>query len=63
MKKLLAVAFALSLLGATLSSAQAQGTSGSTDKGAHYNKKNGHAVAHPQYHKKHQPRHNKGKKH
>ena len=35
MKKLLAITIGLSFLGATLSSAQAQGTGGSTDKRPH----------------------------
>jgi Ni/Co efflux regulator RcnB len=44
MKKLLAIAFAFSLLGGTLSAAQAQGTTGSTDL-RHANK-HSNATAH-----------------
>ena len=38
MKKLLAIAFGLSLLGGTLWAAQAQGTGGSTDRHSHATK-------------------------
>jgi hypothetical protein len=62
MKNLLAVAFGLSLLGGTLSGAQAQGTSGSTDSHAHATK-GGHRLA-PQSHARggHKKGGKKGKK-
>ena len=44
MKKLLAIAFAFSLLGGTLSAVQAQGTGGSTDR--HHANRHQHAMAH-----------------
>jgi len=64
MKKLLAIALGLSLFGATLSAAGAQGTGGSPGKHVHGTKNNVHGT---QYHhdrggKKHHPGHKKPKK-
>ena len=60
MKKLVAIAFGLSLLGGTLSGAQAQGTGGSP---GHQTHSGGHRLA-PQSHSKavHKKSHRGGKK-
>jgi hypothetical protein len=66
MKRLVAIAFGISLLGGTISAAQAQGTTGSTDSKAHVTRGGGHRLT-PQSHsrsthKKNQRGGKKGKK-
>jgi hypothetical protein len=66
MKRLVAIAFGISLLGGTLSAAQAQGTTGSTDSKTHFTKNGGHRLT-PQNHSRSVQKHShrggkKGKK-